>query len=164
MSNLFRLQALKCLSRPPPSHCFFFLFPSDSGLLRISFNGSAEIELSSPDGKPGFLNRSVCCSAVWGCGAQSSVLLNPVCKCFLSVCNCVGSVRQRSRKPRRINKSDLLGMQRRWRRRVAFFQPAACGYWFPNMKIQFPWIQLGHLSHCLLISASVVLNKTLLSV
>lgn len=55
-------------------------------------------------------------------------------------------------------------MQRGWRRRAALFQPAAWGYWFWNMKIQFPWIQLNHLSYCLLISASVVLNKTPLSV
>lgn len=49
----YRLQALKCLSKPPPSPCFFPKFWS----VKNPSNGSAEKELFSPNGKTSFANQ-----------------------------------------------------------------------------------------------------------
>lgn len=57
----YRLQALKCLSKPPPSSCFF---PKLWSVKNLS-NGSAGKDLFSPNGKTSFVNqKSVCFSAV----------------------------------------------------------------------------------------------------
>lgn len=155
IQSRIQIASIKCLST------FTLFFPPNSGLLKIHPTVLQKKNSSVPTGKPVWLIRSQSATLQWGCSVKSSVLLNLVCKCFLLVCNCICGMQQRSKKQRRINKFDLLSMQRWWRQRAAFFHPAACGYWLRNMKIQVP---LNHLSHCLLISASVVLNKTLISV